>query len=283
MKLLLTLAAFSVSLAGRSQSAFTVYFDFNKYNLTAAAREKLDSFLRGRQGDAGAGKFEIRGHCDFIGTDYYNDKLSSQRVTTVKRYLLTHGLNESSIADAVAYGERKPLNENRTAAERQLNRRVEIVFVNPAESTMQTEPALNTEDKSLKEKLADSSSTVGTNIILRNINFIGGRHQLVNESLPALQELLDAMRTYPKLVIEIEGHICCQPYNDDGLDLETNIRNLSEARAKAVRDYLVANGIAPGRLFYRGFGHSRPLYPFPEQSEEERLLNRRVEIKIISK
>jgi outer membrane protein OmpA-like peptidoglycan-associated protein len=108
-------------------------------------------------------------------------------------------------------------------------------------------------------------------------------HQFLRESAPMLVELVDAMNAYPKLVIRIEGHICCNPSPGDGLDLETDITNLSEARAKAVKDYLVRNDIAPDRVSYKGFGHSSPIYPYPEKTEEERTQNRRVEIKIISK
>jgi outer membrane protein OmpA-like peptidoglycan-associated protein len=133
------------------------------------------------------------------------------------------------------------------------------------------------------EKLADSATKAGTNIILHNINFVGGMHQFLPESGPILIELLEAMQANPKLIIRVEGHICCQPDKGDGLDAETGINNLSEARAKAVMDYLLANGIESKRISYKGFGHSAPIYPFPEQSEEERIQNRRVEIKIISK
>ena len=222
---------------------------------------------------------QLYGYCDAIGSATYNDKLSEQRVATVKKYLKKNGLDEQNIGDEIGYGKRQPLNENNTDEERQLNRRVEIRF-------MEVIPAGMTRisgDISLKEKIADSTTTSGTNIILRNINFYGGMHQFLPESGPMLNELLDAMQTYPKLVIRVEGHICCQPDKADGMDLETGIDNLSEARAKAVMDYLQSNGIESRRVSFKGFGHSAPIYPFPEQSEEERTQNRRVEIKIIKK
>jgi outer membrane protein OmpA-like peptidoglycan-associated protein len=133
------------------------------------------------------------------------------------------------------------------------------------------------------KKLADTTTIAGTNIILHNINFEGGVHQFLPESGPMLKELLEAMQSNPKLVIRVEGHICCQSEKADGMDNETGIDNLSEARAKAVMDHLLANGIEPKRVSYKGFGHSAPIYPYPEKSEEERIQNRRVEIKIISK
>src|SRR6185436_18885882 len=109
------------------------------------------------------------------------------------------------------------------------------------------------------------------------------RRNPLPESKPALDELLAAMKTYPKLVIEIEGNICCVEGDEDGIDLETGLKNLSYTRAKAIADWLVYMGIDSNRVSYKGFGHSKPLYPYPERSEEEQKLNRRVEIKIISK
>jgi outer membrane protein OmpA-like peptidoglycan-associated protein len=97
--------------------------------------------------------------------------------------------------------------------------------------------------ESLMRILADTTTTAGTNIVLHNINFIGGMHQFLPESQLVLHELLQAMQTYPKLIIRVEGHICCQQDKNDGTDQETGINNLSEARAKAVMDYLLTNGI----------------------------------------
>jgi len=263
------------ALAGRSQSSFTVHFDFDKHTITARAQAQLDSFLLAEKQNLANLSIHLNGHCDAVGSDVYNNKLSKQRVAAVKEYLTNNGMAAIRIGDEIGHGKRKPLNENQTEEERQENRRVEISLI----QVVRTNPA----ELSLKEKIADSAVTSGTNIVLRNINFVGGRHQFLPESHPMLEELLEAMKIYPKLIIRIEGHICCQAGSGDGLDLETGITNLSEARAKAVMDFLVANGIDTNRVSYIGFGHAMPLYPFPENSEEEQRLNRRVEIKIISK
>jgi outer membrane protein OmpA-like peptidoglycan-associated protein len=263
------------ALAGHSQSSFTIHFDFNKYNLTPTSKSQLDSFLLAEKENLSTLGIELNGHCDAIGSDEYNNRLSKQRVLAVKKYLLNNGIEEINIGAEIGHGKKTPLNENKTEEERQENRRVELSYSRVFTTNL---PAIT-----LKEKIADSAVTSGTNIVLKNINFVGGRHQFLPESNPMLEELLEAMKIYPKLIIRIEGHICCQAGPGDGLDLETSITNLSEARAKAVMDYLVANGIEASRISYKGFGHSVPLYPFPERTEEEQKLNRRVEIKIISK
>jgi outer membrane protein OmpA-like peptidoglycan-associated protein len=81
------------------------------------------------------------------------------------------------------------------------------------------------------------------------------------------------MKANPKLKIAIEGHICCATSDD---------LNLSGMRAKVVYDYLVNNGISGNRLSHQGFGSSRPIIPLPETTEEERIQNRRVEVRILS-
>jgi len=276
MRYLLAPALLLLSLAGYSQSSFTVHFDFNEYQLTPTAKQQLDSFLLESKKWLSLWEVRLSGHCDATGTDQYNIVLSKKRVATVKNYLLTHGVYPISFAEQRGYGETQPLNQNSTEEERRLNRRVEISFV---AVQLKKDSVIGT----LKEKIADSSATIGTNIVLRNINFVGGMHQLLPESQPMLDELLEVMRDNPSLIIRIEGHICCQAGPGDGPDLETGLPNLSEARAKAVMDYLLDNGIAENRVSYKGFGHSSPIYSFPEKSEEEMKLNRRVEIKIISK
>ncbi|MEO6613490.1 MAG: OmpA family protein [Chitinophagaceae bacterium] len=273
MRVFLTGICFLLSTTLHSQNQFTLHFEFNKYTLTRSAQSQLDSFLLAGKEYLSTRDIKLNGHCDAIGSDQYNNKLAEKRVTTVKNYLLAHGVDRKNFTETIGHGKKEPLNENRTDQERLLNRRVEISFI-------QADAGKNI---SLKEKIADSSVTSGTTIILRNINFEGGLAIFLMTSAPMLLELLDAMNSNPHLVIGVEGHICCQPDNRDGLDNNTGIQNLSEARAKAVKEYLVRNGIDEKRIEYKGFGHSNPIYPFPEKTEEEKIQNRRVELKIISK
>jgi outer membrane protein OmpA-like peptidoglycan-associated protein len=263
-------------ITGYNQNSFIVRFGFSKYNLSETTRSALDSFLLAEKQNLPAFIVQLNGHCDAIGSDSYNNKLSKQRVAAVKKYLLSNGVESGNICDEIGHGKKQPLNENKTKEERQLNRRVEVSF---SKIIVTYAPGVI----SLTDKLADSTTTAGTNIILHNINFFGGMHQFLPESEPMLEELLEAMLSNPKLVIRVEGHICCQEFNGDGMDGETGINNLSEARAKAVMDYLLTNGIESKRISFKGLGHSAPIYPYPEQSEEEKTQNRRVEIKIISK
>ena len=283
-----------------------VQFDFDRFTITALVKEQLKNFVKDIQVFPSS-KIEIHGYCDSIGTTSYNDQLSLRRVEAVYNFLVYQGIQDSSIVIQQGHGERNPLNENSSKNERRANRRVELfasVINNRKQSDIdknlidsnkqinantiieikQSEipPTQNDNSKTseiiltIGKIIADSSKNSIDKIVLKNINFIGGQSIFTEDSKPALEELLLAMKTYPKLVIRVEGHICCipkYPYDKNSIDL-------SVARAKAVQDFLINNGINAQRISHKGFGQSRPIYPIPEKSEKERHDNRRVEISI---
>ena len=124
----------------------------------------------------------------------------------------------------------------------------------------------------------------GQTLVLKNINFYGGRHSFLPRSLPVLEELLEVMNANPDLVIEIQGHICCRiGLAEDGEDYDAGgEKRLSINRAKAVMDFLESNGISANRMSYKGFAGTQPLIN-PELTEDDRTANRRVEIRIVKK
>jgi outer membrane protein OmpA-like peptidoglycan-associated protein len=73
-------------------------------------------------------KVVIEGHTDSQGEDADNLVLSQKRTESVKRYLVSKGIEESRIS-AVGYGESKPVADNSTAKGRASNRRVDFKFV----------------------------------------------------------------------------------------------------------------------------------------------------------
>jgi outer membrane protein OmpA-like peptidoglycan-associated protein/tetratricopeptide (TPR) repeat protein len=113
--------------------------------------------------------------------------------------------------------------------------------------------------------------SVGSRIILRNIFFDFDQATLKKESTAELRNLLEIMTELPTLKIEISGH------TDAKGSAEYN-KKLSERRAKAVVDYLIAKGVAPERFTYKGFGMERPLVS--NDDEAGRALNRRTEFLI---
>jgi outer membrane protein OmpA-like peptidoglycan-associated protein len=74
-------------------------------------------------------KIQIDGHTDNVGSDEMNQKLSEDRASSVKQYLMGNGVDDSRIT-STGYGETKPVVDNNTAAHRALNRRVEMTLRN---------------------------------------------------------------------------------------------------------------------------------------------------------
>jgi OOP family OmpA-OmpF porin len=68
---------------------------------------------------------EIGGHTDSKSSDSYNEKLSQRRVDSVRQYLINKGIKDSRVT-AVGYGEKQPIDSNKTKDGRENNRRVEL-------------------------------------------------------------------------------------------------------------------------------------------------------------
>ncbi len=288
---------FSFLARAKDTTTLVVYFDFNKWELNDIEREKLTDWIKLQQENV-IQNITIIGHTDQIGSHNFNNKLSQKRAEAVAAFFTLASINEQLITVIKGEGKRKLITNNTDASSRKLNRRVTIVIASKptdnevtAAETKPPKPELpifketSTEPptgKNLTETIKDSSLTTGNNIVLKNIHFVGGRHILMSHAYPALNELVDAMLNIPTLEIEIHGHICCQPGEGDGLDLETGTYDLSVQRAKAIYEYLISKGVAKNRMNYKGFGHKYPIY-LVEKTDAERMMNRRVEIKIIKK
>lgn len=286
--LLLLVCCFS---ARSQQSADTllIHFDYNRSSVTQQSAAILDSFLQSNP-KAVITQVSLAGHCDFIGSHAYNDSLSQQRVLSTKTYLVNKGLSPALFDQEAGLGKREPLLTAVTDEARAINRRVAIIFVKRAPVAAGTsqqeipkeETVVKNDKPGLSAIIKDSSTKVGSMLVLPNLNFEPGRHYLLSGSYGILRELYRVMKDNPTLQIEIHGHICCISGGADGPDVDTGAPDLSVQRAKAIYTYLVTAGIAANRMQYKGFGSSKKLYP-EERSPWEQTKNRRVEIKIISK
>jgi OmpA-OmpF porin, OOP family len=109
--------------------------------------------------------------------------------------------------------------------------------------------------------------------ILKPIEFETGRATIKPISFPILDDVVDLMKGRPSIKIGVYGHT-------DSKGLPANNLNLSRDRAAAVRNYLQGKGIAASRLQSEGFGQTKPIAP--NETEDGRSKNRRVEFKILS-
>jgi len=94
-------------------------------------------------------KIRVEGHTDDRGKADYNTELSDRRAKSVLQFLIEHGIEQSRL-DAQGYGPKRPIADNKTAAGRAKNRRVDFVIVDPPQPA-----GIKTEDPS-KVEVPDS-------------------------------------------------------------------------------------------------------------------------------
>lgn len=108
---------------------------------------------------------------------------------------------------------------------------------------------------------------------LSNIYFDFGKANLNVENHAKLSGLLEALKEYPKLQLEIAGH------TDNVGESDFNLK-LSQERAESVVNYLISNGIEGSRLVPKGYGDTQPLASNDDE-KDGRELNRRIEVVVI--
>lgn len=262
-----------------SQDQATFYFDVDQDYLNRTSEVKFTQWLQDNQQIKIS---RIEAYCDSTASFAYNKRLANSRAEHIKKRLEENTILIDSTAIVIAFGE-----DFEGASHHGIHRKVIIFYqetvrksdliipslvqnknpVNPIEAQV------TVTSKNLTTQLQEAKA--GEFIILQNVNFKFNSEMMIDPATEILKELLRFMQLEPNLRIEIQGHICC---NSDPNDIK-----LSARRAKAVRDYLISNGISQQRLSYKGFGSNKPLFTLPEKNEKERAANRRVEILIVQK
>jgi len=117
------------------------------------------------------------------------------------------------------------------------------------------------------------SMGIGNSVSLQNIHFEFGSAVLSPSSKAGINMIANFLNDNPDVVVELAGH------TDNVGDAEFN-QNLSVDRANVVRNVLISKGISPERMQAAGYGDTRPLVP--NDTDENRALNRRTEMKILN-
>jgi outer membrane protein OmpA-like peptidoglycan-associated protein len=135
------------------------------------------------------------------------------------------------------------------------------------------------QDQTIRELAAkfteDEASTLrdGDNLIIRlyGLSFPVGKSTIETQYYTLLTKVQDAIKKFPNCRVTIEGHTDSQGSDDVN-------QTLSEARAKAVAEYLMANMSVTLPINNQGYGESRPIAS--NDTPEGRAKNRRIDVVI---
>ena len=274
MKLFLLFFFSFLSVQFSSQMLTSVYFENNSFDLSPGAKKKLDSLSQLKSNLT----FRIFGNANPLGSTELNKKLSENRARSVSEYLKVKMGKNIKLGNSVGLGEGKQINDNSTQALLAKNRRVDIFI---EKQFLSGEKISKLNFPSFFDVKVDEMKVKDT-FLLPEINFIGGRHVWLPKAESKLLRLYEILKTNPKMTIELQGHICCEYEDFDGLDLDLGTYNLSVNRAKAIQDYLIKKGISSKRIKSVGLGHLNPLV-YPEINDLDRTRNRRVEVMLLAK
>lgn len=240
---------FIFNLSAQQKPIETIYFDFDKFDLTERQTEVITNFIKTID-TSKIESIQIYGYCDDRGNDEYNFRLSNNRANTIQSFLVSNGFNKSKIIILEGKG-RVVINPDTVEnlhETRSKNRRVDLIAVkrNSFEKGIHN---------SFKNKLK-----VGDKIHLDNILFDLGSAKLTHNSKRELDKIAQILQEKKTIQFEIRGHVCCTPeIYRDGIDKDTKERRLSLNRAKTVFFYLISKKISKNRMTYQGYGNKYPL------------------------
>lgn len=274
---------FVAMVSANAQQQISIFFDSNRHEINVVELKRLTDWINANKDSK---IVAINGYTDEDGTNGFNDSLAKRRVNFIYnkiqgRVPIRDDFKTRSFGENFQQSKNKAENRKVTIyyiLAKDLEREdeilgikpkvVEVVEIEPIEEETMNFP----ENATLEDKIGLSRK--GTLIRLNDINFYLNSFAIMPTSKRAIDELIYVMNKFPKLKIEIQGHICC---------VDKDAKNLSTDRAKQVKRILVSEGISERRISVKGFGVSKPKFEIPEKSDYEAARNRRVEIMILDK
>jgi len=114
-------------------------------------------------------------------------------------------------------------------------------------------------------------------IVLNPILFDFDKSNIKPQAATELDKLVQVMKNYPSMIIEVESH------TDSRGSAEYNLQ-LSERRAQSTVQYVISKGISKDRISGKGFGKSKPVEDCGSNcTEQQHQTNRRSEFIIVKK
>jgi outer membrane protein OmpA-like peptidoglycan-associated protein len=236
----------------QEEAVHSVYFDFDKSNISEKQGEELVDFIK-KTDSTRIESIEIFGYTDDVGKEAYNFKLSTRRASTIQEKMIESGIKNKIIVTIEGKGRimiDDDLVEN-LPEKRSKNRRVDIVINLKPLPKIEIPGYYNSIQK---------NHIVGDHIYLDNILFDRGSSKLTFKAKTELDKIARLLHKYKNLHFEIQGHVCCTPpYQKEAIDKDTRKRALSTNRAESVMKYLAFKKITKNRMTFKGYGNTVPL------------------------
>lgn len=241
-------------LISQNEIKHTVYFETDKYTIPETEKHRLFLFLKDIK-SVDIKKISIYGFCDDRGSYTYNIDLSQNRADAIKEILIDNEFRKSLITHTDGKGELllKFIKETDIRKIRGLNRKVEIIVSQVNLSRK------NDFNSNKLESILNGNLQIGDKILLENLLFERGYSYLIPESKVILDKIAKILVERNDIYFKIEGHVCCTNGERDAIDGKTKKRNLSEARAKYIYNYLANKGVSKRRMKYVGMKRKFPL------------------------
>lgn len=259
------------SFAQEDEVIQSIYFDFDKFDIRKDQEKELDKFIKTID-TSKVESIQIFGYCDDRGKDAYNYDLSTKRANIIKDTLLVNGVKNKIIVSIQGKGSifiDEDLETNIPEV-RSKNRRVDVLVNFKPSIIKRTQP----ENYTVLRK----DVIVGDKITLDKVYFARGSSKLSISAKKELDKIAIKMHRFPKIELEVQGHICCTPpYQKEAVDKDTKKRELSINRAKSVYKYLIARRVNEKRLIYNGYGNTQPLGNSTEQDRRVELVITKIE------
>jgi len=136
-----------------------------------------------------------------------------------------------------------------------------VLEINPIEAT------------TVQEEQHNEKETVDRSVFYNNVVFNFEGSIVPKESENGLNQIAAELRKDSEIKVRIKGHTCNQ-----GSD-QVNM-HYSKQKAITIRDYLLSKGVKDDQMLIETIMDKEPLVP--NDSEENRRINRRVEIELIN-
>ncbi len=289
---------------GSKTALNNVFFETNSSTLKPDSYLELDRIAKVLNDNKNL-FVEIAGHTDSTGSKEVNKKLSQQRADALVKYLNNKGIDKARF-QAIGYGDQFPVASNATEEGRGQNRRTEMIVVESLPENKKFDQIISTLDsgwyykqknqiekliaaekvqKNLNEKIIEGKKQdvdLKTPVVLLDISKIKvsnlyyppAKYELNDTAKIILDSLSQLLKLHPLVKIKLISH------TDDINTIKFNYQ-LAVKRLDIIIKYLASKGIDKSKLKAIPVGE---LLPISDNSTPEgRKLNRRVEIKIISK